>query len=169
MEILDAVVTFEVDGRPVPWARAGRKHGQGSFTPKKVRAYQRRVQAAGIDALDGRTLLEGALLVDLTFYVEIPVSYPLWKKQAAANGLLYPSKLPDIDNLIKGILDALNDKVWKDDKQVVRMDPKKLYSTRPRLEVAIYPIVEITNHADWQEYVAAQRDVDKAAQEMLKL
>lgn len=156
MEILDAVVTFEVDVRPVPWARAGRKHGQGSFTPKKVRDYQRRVQAAGIDALGGRPKLQGALLVDITFFMEIPKSYPLWKKQAIAHGLMYPAKLPDIDNLAKAILDALNDKVWKDDNQVVRMDLKKLYSEHPRVEVEIYPIVEITSNQDWQDYVAAQ-------------
>lgn len=156
MQIGAAVVTFEVDGRPVPWARAGRKGGQGSFTPKKVKKYQERVASIGAQTLAPRPLLDGPLLVDMTFYWPIPKTFPLWKRRAIARGLVHPATLPDLDNLAKGILDALNKEVWADDSQVVTLGITKVYSAVPRVSVEIYPVVEITNNADWQDYIASE-------------
>ena len=47
------------------------------------------------------------------------------------------SSKPDIDNMIKFVLDSLNGIYFKDDSQVFIITAKKLYSERPRTEIEI--------------------------------
>ena len=65
--------------------------------------------------------LEGALSVEMDFVIKRPKSLP--KKQN------FHIKKPDIDNLIKSTLDAMNGIVFKDDKQVVCIVAAKHYSS----------------------------------------
>jgi Holliday junction resolvase RusA-like endonuclease len=44
---------------------------------------------------------------------------------------------PDIDNLEKAVLDALNGVAWKDDTQVARVVKEKTYGTEGRTTVRI--------------------------------
>lgn len=53
------------------------------------------------------------------------------------NGELLPAKKPDIDNVVKAVLDALNKVAYRDDNQVVELQIRKQYSERPRLEICI--------------------------------
>ena len=52
-------------------------------------------------------------------------------------GYIRPAKKPDIDNVIKSILDALNGVAYHDDTQVVAVFAEKYYSDTPRVEVEI--------------------------------
>ena len=51
----------------------------------------------------------------------------------------YPTKKPDIDNIVKNILDALNVMAWADDAQVVSLIVSKVWSDNPRVEVVVEP------------------------------
>ena len=53
-----------------------------------------------------------------------------------------PCKKPDIDNIAKVILDALNDVAYHDDTQVVSLSMQKKYSREAKVEVEIYPVLE---------------------------
>lgn len=53
------------------------------------------------------------------------------------DGELLPSKKPDIDNIVKAVLDALNKVAYRDDTQVVELQVRKQYSERPRLEICL--------------------------------
>lgn len=44
---------------------------------------------------------------------------------------------PDLDNLIKFVLDVMNGIVFNDDKQVVRIIAEKMYDKEPRTEIMI--------------------------------
>ena len=44
---------------------------------------------------------------------------------------------PDLDNVLKAVLDAMNDVVYVDDSQVVNMVAHKRYSAQPRIEVYV--------------------------------
>ena len=41
------------------------------------------------------------------------------------NGELLPAKKPDIDNIVKAVLDALNEVAYRDDTQVVELQVRK--------------------------------------------
>ncbi|MCY8507703.1 RusA family crossover junction endodeoxyribonuclease, partial [Bacillus atrophaeus] len=63
------------------------------------------------------------------------------KKESAEKGLLRPTTKPDVDNYVKGVKDALNHLIYKDDSQVVDLKVSKFYSEEPRVEVIITEIV----------------------------
>ena len=62
------------------------------------------------------------------------------KRQQMLAGLIRPTKKPDLDNVIKSILDALNKVAYHDDTQIVSLSVEKFYSDSPRVEVAISSI-----------------------------
>ncbi|MBQ2175307.1 MAG: RusA family crossover junction endodeoxyribonuclease, partial [Alphaproteobacteria bacterium] len=45
------------------------------------------------------------------------------------DGLLKHTVKPDLDNLTKALLDALNDIAWHDDAQIVDLQIRKEYTT----------------------------------------
>lgn len=54
-------------------------------------------------------------------------------------GQLFPCKKPDIDNIIKIILDGLNGVMFDDDKQVVNVSATKVYTEQePKVEIQIF-------------------------------
>jgi Holliday junction resolvase RusA-like endonuclease len=80
-------------------------------------------------------LIEGACGVSVTFHMPIPSSWSL-KKRLAAFGQPMQTK-PDIDNLIKGLFDACNGVVWKDDNLVVSCKARKCYAVEARIEFEV--------------------------------
>lgn len=62
-------------------------------------------------------------------------------RQRAISGDLRPIKKPDLDNLIKSILDPLNTIFFNDDKQVVSITAEKFYGEIPRVDIEIEEIV----------------------------
>lgn len=77
------------------------------------------------------------LSVSITAFYEVPKSYSKKKKQEMLDGQLYPTKKPDIDNIAKCVLDALNKLAYRDDTQVVKLHMEKHYAEIPRVEVEI--------------------------------
>ena len=80
--------------------------------------------------MQGRALIEGAVDVLICLYVTPPASWSQKKQRAALAGEIYPISKPDTDNVIKGLFDACNEIVWKDDKQVTDLKVKKRYAEK---------------------------------------
>lgn len=76
-------------------------------------------------------LLNGNLKVTLSFYFKVPKSWSNRKKLLAIGQ--YKRTKPDIDNLIKTVLDAANDHLWKDDNQIVEIHSFKQYAEAPKI------------------------------------
>lgn len=76
-------------------------------------------------------LLNGNLKVTLSFYFKVPKSWSNRKKLLAIGQ--YKRTKPDIDNLIKTVLDAANDHLWKDDNQIVEIHSFKQYAEGPKI------------------------------------
>ena len=68
----------------------------------------------------------------------IPDSDSKTKKRDKAAGMILPVKKPDLDNVAKAVLDALNGLAWLDDRQVVYLYTYKVYAENPGLIVTIY-------------------------------
>jgi Holliday junction resolvase RusA-like endonuclease len=79
-----------------------------------------------------------AVGVKVTFFMPIPDS---WSKKDRADKLgKHHTVKPDIDNLLKGLFDASNKIVWKDDNLVVMCQASKIYSDNPRIELEVEEI-----------------------------
>ena len=72
------------------------------------------------------------LEVDCVFYFDIPKSR---HKQVHENDIMLFK--PDIDNLLKFILDASNKVLFRDDSQIAILTSQKRYSQNPRTEFTI--------------------------------
>lgn len=86
------------------------------------------------------TPLTDALHVTIDAYMPIPSSWPKWKKIAAQNNEIRPTKKPDIDNLAKQVLDCMNGIFWQDDRQIVGLMVRKYYSQEPRWEIKVQEV-----------------------------
>jgi Holliday junction resolvase RusA-like endonuclease len=130
------VVRITVDGAPIGKGRPRFVRSLGiAFTPKKTADYEAVLQAAGAQAMAGRPPLDGPLVVRLTAFMPIAVSWSKKKTAAAIEGSVRPGK-PDLDNILK-TLDALNQIVWRDDSQIAEARLSKLYDADPRLEIEV--------------------------------
>ena len=78
------------------------------------------------------------LKLHVTFYM--PFSKGTSKKKM--DEMLYHTKKPDADNLLKAIKDGMNDIIYHDDGQVCELEVRKYYvdGFEPRTEVQIYKI-----------------------------
>jgi Holliday junction resolvase RusA-like endonuclease len=118
-------MTFTIDREPVPKARPRFYQGH-AITPSRTKAYEAAVRRHYL-AASGK-LHEGAIRIDITFYMPIPKSRSKKDKKLMLEGRIRPQGRPDIDNLEKAVWDALNGYAWTDDARIVESSAKKLYA-----------------------------------------
>ena len=121
-------------GKPQPKERPRVIRGH-AYTPTKTAQYEQRLAREWAARYPDQA--EGDLYVKMVFYMPIPTSWSRAKKELAERGMIRPSLRPDIDNLIKLVLDGLNGVAYLDDTQVVEIYASKAYSKEPRTEVVI--------------------------------
>lgn len=133
---------FEVPGSPIGQGRPKFSTINGhakAYDPEKSRNYKAYVKLLATQAMkeQGFTMLEGPCCLDILAFFEVPKSKSKKFREAALSGLEYPTKKPDLSNIIKGIEDAINNLVYKDDACIVSLSVCKFYSEVPRVEVVI--------------------------------
>ena len=135
-------IVFHVPGTPVGKGRPrAAKRGKHItlYTPEKTVSYEGKVALAASQAMVGRQLLDGPVVVCLDIHMPVPAS---WSRKARAEALADiapPAKKPDADNVLKAICDAINGVVWIDDVQVVDCVIRKRYRETPGVQVEIKP------------------------------
>lgn len=102
--------------------------------------YENLIKASYVQECQGFFSAGEALEVRIAAYYDIPKSTSKSKRQQMLSGILLPTKKPDIDNIAKCILDALNGVAFHDDTQVVKLCMEKFYAEKPRVEVEIQEI-----------------------------
>lgn len=83
------------------------------------------------------TPIDKACCLNLKVFRAIPKSFSQKKREEALLRYIRPTTKPDIDNYVKGVLDALNGTALKDDSVVCEIFAWKFYSERPRIEVVL--------------------------------
>lgn len=130
---LEFIVPGEPRGKGRPRFSKGR-----TYTDDKTVEYERRIRNSYRLSFGSYKWPDNALLkVQITAYYSIPKSATKSKRAMMESGDLLPTRKPDVDNIIKAVLDALNGVAYKDDASVVEVSCRKLYGTLPRVEVEI--------------------------------
>ena len=123
-------ITITLKGTPVPKGRPRFGNGR-AYTPKRTKDYEN-----ALKALIKEQDIQGP--IEVTLLAVFPRPQRLMPKKYP-DGLIKHTKRPDLDNIIKAVLDALN-KTLKDDAQVCTIHAYKYYaelSNQPRTEVTI--------------------------------
>lgn len=101
-----------------------------AFTDEKTRNYENLVKLLAMQAMEkaGAQTTDKPVKAIINAYFEIPKSYTKKKVQAIINGEIKPAK-PDVDNIIKSLLDGCNKIIFKDDVQIYAVSATKSYIT----------------------------------------
>jgi Holliday junction resolvase RusA-like endonuclease len=81
--------------------------------------------------------LDTPVTVAIYIRVGIPASYSKQKRKDALSGIIKPTKKPDLDNVAKCHLDAIQGIIILDDKLVVNLHVTKVYAETPAVEVMV--------------------------------
>ena len=129
-------IRFTIQGSPVAKGRprfARRGNFVATYTPKNTAQAENEIQREALNHIIEP--ITDPVELSIVFYMAIPRSTS--KKRADTLKNAPHVKRPDVDNLAKLVLDALNGIAWKDDSQVYSMSVEKRYSDNPRTEVTI--------------------------------
>lgn len=136
-------VSFLVPGEPIGKGRprVGKVGNHARlFTPAKTVNYEGLIAHTAQQAMAGRDLIRGPVMVELHITVSVPQSWSKKRKLLALAGQIFPTKKPDKDNIIKAIYDGINGVVWVDDVQAVDGHQRKRYGEVPGVAVRIVPL-----------------------------
>ena len=131
------MVVINLDPYPSPRPRFTR---QGRpYMPKEYTAWKKKFLKEWLTY--GLDKYETGVAVDviITFYIR-PRE---WVSKAKKNQNLLKAETwrvvnkPDLDNLEKSVLDALNGHAWDDDNQISDLSSRKRYSLNPRVEIDV--------------------------------
>ncbi|MGJ9460306.1 RusA family crossover junction endodeoxyribonuclease [Oceanobacillus sp. CF4.6] len=138
------MIEFTIPGQPIPQGRPragkiryGKKKGSTVlYDPKESKEYKQYVSLIA-QQYAPKIPVEAPLSVQMKIYRQIPKSTTKKDRELYLSGLKRPVTKPDGSNYAKGIEDALNGIIYKDDSQIVDLQVSKYYSDNPRVEIRI--------------------------------
>ena len=130
-------VTFTVYGDPQGKARPRFTRQGRAYTPAKTAGYEAEIRQMAAAAMGSSEPLETPVSVFCYVTLPIPSSTPKKRLSAFLDGSERPLKKPDLDNVAKAFLDAMNGVVYQDDKQVVSLHCTKVYGTVPSVNILV--------------------------------
>jgi len=142
-------LSFTAYGVPAPqgstraFMRPGMKHPVVTADCKRTKPWRQAIVDASREVMAGRAPLGGPVLLDATFFLPRPKS---WPKRITEH-----TTKPDRDKLLRALCDALTDAgVWWDDAQVIEGQTRKYLAAGghdpegsrgiPRVVVAVYEV-----------------------------
>lgn len=124
--------SVDVPGKVVGKGRPRFTRAGHAYTPKATLEFERRVGDAWTAA--GHPVLDGPLAVYVSVFRPLPKSAP---KRREGERDTYR---PDVDNILKAVLDGLNGVAYRDDAQVVQVraaKARRYRGTAERISVCI--------------------------------
>lgn len=129
------VITFDVIGDPVAFARS-RHNGRQHFMPIKQRRAMSAIQEAAIKAKGRHHIWTGVpLAMEVSACFAYPASWPKYRKVEQ-----WKTSKPDADNLGKIVADACNGILYADDAQISVMTMAKTYGPEAKITVSFHAI-----------------------------
>ena len=108
-----------------------------AYTPAKTKEYEELVKQYFIIKYRRINPLEGRIKINITTYFSVPKNTSKKQEENMLNNTISPTKKPDIDNIAKIILDALNKLAFKDDNQITKLEIEKKYGTEEKISVKV--------------------------------
>lgn len=159
--IRTGAIHIVVPGAIVPWKRAQRRRFANgvhvTFTDREVEAYHAVVRMAAREVMRDQPPIADPIMLSLLAVFPVPSSWSGKRQREALSGLRHKASRPDMENTIKGALDAMQSVVYRDDAQIIGYRSCfKVYGDRPRLEIVVEPLLQGTAPAcslppDWRE------------------
>lgn len=106
------------------------KHGQVFSANPRLKAWQQRVALAVAAWRKGKPLITGPVAIVADFCFDRPPSHFTKSGRLRKGAPLAPGR-PDLDKLVRGLLDGLTGVLFKDDAQVCELDVSKRYYETP--------------------------------------
>ena len=133
-------IMFTIYGEPVPKGRP-RFSTRGKFpvayTPEKTKNYESEVGMMAKAAMGASEPLEGALEAFIYVTFAVPASYSKKRTEACLSGQEKHTKKPDLDNVVKAVLDGMSDIVFLSDSQITSIHATKVYGEVAKVEVLV--------------------------------
>lgn len=99
------------------------------YTPTKTKDYETLIEQYFVMKYPRYKTIEGRAKVSIKAFFEIPKSTTKVQKAGMMENKISPVKKPDIDNIVKVVLDAMNKFAFKDDTQIVKLEVEKIYTS----------------------------------------
>lgn len=116
--------SFNIQIRPKPKQRP--RFAGHAYTPKETSDYEKEI-AWEIRAQGGEKV-SGPISVEMVFYYKNPKNMKIPKRHTGR---------PDLDNLVKGVLDAANGVLWDDDSEVSSISADKWYAVEDAVFLSV--------------------------------
>ena len=132
-------ISFDVPGEPKGKGRPRfcLKNGKAYiYTPQNTKEYEENIKtyARLFKHIFRR---EMQLEAHIEAYYKIPKNTSKGIKEKMICRIILPNKKPDIDNIEKIVLDALNGVLYEDDAQICKTISEKFYAEEPHLKIRI--------------------------------
>jgi len=124
------IYEFEVPGKIVGKGRPRLNSYTGTvYTPTRTKDYETLVEQYFLLKYPRFKPFEGRVQVEISANFEVPKSAKKAEKELMLENKINPTKKPDIDNIVKIVLDAMNGIAFKDDTQITKLQVEKSYAT----------------------------------------
>ena len=107
------------------------------YTPTTTKDYECLVEQYFLLKYPRFKTLEGRVGVNITATFNIPKSTKKSDREKMIQNQISPNKKPDIDNIVKIILDAMNKFAFKDDTQITKLSVEKIYGEEEKVHIEI--------------------------------
>lgn len=123
---------FDITIKPHAKARPRAGRNGAIYTPATSREFETTFRAE-IEKQDFTPINEGPIKCEILFFYRRPKTSP--------DHAFYRAKKPDIDNLVKAVMDAINGVLFTDDAQISMLSAAKLYdSERDFIVLTLEPL-----------------------------
>lgn len=147
-------VKFTVPGKPMGKQRArtfwNAKLGRmQSITPKETASYEGDIKIFYQNGCGGAVFDRGVpLAIEIAAFFEPVKSESKKRTNLMLAGKIRHIKKPDVDNIAKVVMDALNGLAWHDDSQIVSLSAYKAYAENAELVVTIRSLEKGEDHGE---------------------
>ena len=132
------IYEFEVPGKIIGKGRPRLNHYTGNiYTPTKTKDYEELIQQYFLLKYPRFKMMEGRAKVNIVAQFAIPKTTKKKEVQDMLENNISPTKKPDIDNIVKSILDSMNNFAFKDDIQITKLEVEKVYSLEEKICIKI--------------------------------